>query len=173
MKTGAEVHPALPLRVLANAGPHPSFPTPPTCHPKRSKAKPRILVVLLSLPFHFTTEKNESPPPLSLPPLRGGRLGWGCTLPLSPQIARPREDGDGNPARLPSCVLAHAGTHPTFFRRQPLTPSTANGSREFSSSSSPSHSISPQKRTNPLPLFSFPLQGGRLGWGCTLPCPRK
>ena len=164
-----------------------------TCHAKGGKAKPRILVALLSFPFHFTTEKNESPPPLSLPP-SGGKVRMGVHPPLSSQIARPREDGGGSPSRLPFCVLAHAGTHPSFPRRAIETtgtgthpaspsvssrmgdpslfphsphviPSAAKLSREFSSSllSLPFH-FTTEKNESP-PLLSLPPSGGKARMG--------
>ena len=76
-------------------------------------------------------------------------------VPLSSRIACPREDGGGDPSfpslpPPPSLVIPSVSLFPLA-----LYP--------------PVHRRAGSRTALPPPLFPFPLQGGRLGWGCTLP----
>ena len=100
-----------------------------------------------------------------------------CGPPAPPVISAPRPvvpaktDAGTHPTPHPQRHPAH---HPSSLSPTPLS----SRMREPIPSPSLSHPhrsrgvpTSVKTEEPPLPLFPFPLQGGRLGWGCTLPCP--
>ena len=133
-----------------DGGGDPSFPS---LSPPASLVIPYVPLFPLALypPVHRRAgSRTALPPPLFPFPLQGGKVRMWVHPPASSRIACPREDGGGDPS-LPSLSPPASLVIPSV---SPL-PVGAVHEPPF-----------------PLPSFPSPFRGRRLGWGCTLPCPR-